>query len=190
MKKYCCILFFFQSLLAVAQKDTLNKWRQSVSLDFSISGRNYGANIAPGFCLENNKNHFSLAPLIMVSDNKSGFTFTGIKFNYAFYPGERQKTVDFYFDYDFLFQRITVNERFYELNSSTFKENVITYLENYIGYGFKVRTLHHLYITHGVGIGYVFAHSKLYNSNDPYRGGYHEDSFSGIIKVGFEYYFH
>ncbi|HLG33591.1 MAG TPA: hypothetical protein VI757_01815 [Bacteroidia bacterium] len=190
MRKLFCLLFCLQSFIGIAQNDSLNKWRKSVAVDFSISGNNYGLNIAPGYCLENNKNHFMLAPLLLSNDNLSRYKLTGIRINYAFYPGTRQKVLDFYFNYDFLLQSIVSNVYFFNSNTNDLKENVLTTFENYIGYGFKIKILHHLYITHGIGIGWVIVHSKYSKETNYFVGEDESDRASGIIKIGFEYYFH
>lgn len=186
---FYCVIIFLQAFTTVAQNDSLTKWRKSVSIDFSISGRNYDPNFSATYCLENKKNHFSLGPLFALRNGQTELHLVGVKFGYAFYPGDRQKVVDFYFDYDFLLQRLIVVEGFYINNWLTPKENVLTFFENYIGYGFKIKTFHHLYVTQGAGFGYVFVHSKYPNGEDKYSGSQHDDIAAGIIKIGLEYYF-
>lgn len=172
--------------LSFAQKDTVTERQSGINITSSISGYAYGINLNPNFTYRLHRHVLSIGPSILLfqgyfdGDNVVA-KLTGAQAVYQFYPNPKQNTINFFFQYDCIYQHF--------VDKGISWKNVDNTLEQYLGYGFKINFSRHLYLNQSMGLGLNYSHrktvfdSRFANTDKKYA------ELSGIFKFGIGYQF-
>jgi len=107
----------------------------------------------------------------------------GLHLHYQFYPNPKQKRIDFYFSFDMQWIKFKKEETFFDIKTN--------YIQNTMGYGFKLRIYHKLYFNQNFGLGFVYERKHYNYHNEPNLEGSRVNKFSvtGLLKFGIGYKF-
>ncbi len=175
-------LFILIPLLTIAQKDTLNDRNFGIHIS-SAFDHFYTITLNPNITYTIKKHAFSLGPTIFTEpdyylyNNVSFMKLSGVQGTYQFYPIKQQKILDFFIEYDFIYQK------FKELNGT-----VENYRDQYLGYGLKIKFLQKFYINQNIGLGINYLRRIPENDNPSDTPGKYSE-LGIIVKFGLGYQF-
>jgi len=140
-----------------AQTDDFPKTNMGVYINSSISGVYNFVTLNPGFSISKKRHTFGIGPILILATNffdtlrNGGFKLSGLHGIYQFHPSKYDRILNFYFQYDILYQNV---------NDSCIMHKKSNYhsIEQYIGYGLKVNLSDNIYIKQNVGYGLIFSH--------------------------------
>jgi len=209
------VCFFAVTFYCAGQSDSTHKkkYNLGIGIGTSVSPATHGLNYSADMTVEKGKSFFAagliIGPRIRICPyiTIGGYEETspgqnrinGFHTLYQFNPNPKGKRFDFFFQYEFIYLLYQDQGNYFnyypayvigttlypsQLKLVNYQSNYL-YLENYIGYGFKVKFLKHFSLTQCFGIGHLYYLSKF--NNDILYGPTH--SFSGNVKVTLNYYF-
>ena len=200
--------FFAVTFYCAGQSDTTIKkiYNFGIGIGTSVSPATHGLNYSADVTVEKGKSFIAAGLIIGPKLIIRPYFPPGSNFNagpnglnringfhtlYQFNPNPKGQRFDFFFQYEFIYLLYQDQGQYSDYNNSTSQITVVNYqsnvlyLENYIGYGFKVKFLKHFSLTQSFGIGHLYYLSKM--NNDIIYGPTY--SFSGNVKLTLNYNF-
>lgn len=203
MEKYVILIpLLMLSCTLAAQKSREGTMELGITTSFSVYNYTFRGLANPHVSWQKDKLNFVIGPTLLVASNVGLNTtnfpkLTGLKSSLRYMPAMRNKRFTFFLSNDIIIQRIVdhwdanaYDERIGNYASFRYR-NVEHLIEQYIGYGFKLKFARNWHLVKGVGIGYYLSNldGDELSSNAPevenfdYRG-YKNFGFSWLIKLG------
>lgn len=208
MKTLLILLLIVSTIFCIGQTDTIVPPQKNLGVNiglmpsFILDDFNYYAN----FTIEKGKHFFAIGPLIglrlemnrhSTSSPVAGqYWLNGINLIYQKNPNTKGKRFDFYFQNEFLLfyytdrgidKYVNVPNQNYSITKS-YKSHRI-FVEDCIGYGFKVKFLKNFYINQSIGLGVSYS-SLVIDYGDPLYNIIRDYFDPGLIlKMGIGYTF-
>lgn len=184
--------FFLQADTMASKKIILG-----INTGSLISGGSGGLNFYAYFTLEKGKSLFAVGPVIGPefkialfggSPVHGTYGLNGFHTIYQINPNNKAKRFDFFFQYDFFYLYHTYKGiETYPYNKGAYNSYQIN-IENYIGYGFKVKFFKNFYLNQSIGTGAIYTSYTLdYENFQGQTNRAFEPSL--IIKIGLGYKF-
>ncbi len=175
--KVLFIIFWTLSTICYGQQDsTENKTAKfGISLGSNVTPTTNGLNFFVYLTLEKGKSFYALGPVIgpklkIRTDNYYGtptvttgkYAINGFHALYQINPNPIAKVFNLFFQYefDFLYYQ-DEGQDFYDPQINGAYKAYELWLENYVGYGFKLNFSRILSLTQSVGIGYIYHKSEI-----------------------------
>ncbi|MFA6261745.1 MAG: hypothetical protein WC760_09765 [Bacteroidia bacterium] len=188
--KHPIILLFILTLLSIAtpslgQMDSSGNKKLvfGYSIGTNVSQATYGLNLFAYVTVEKGKSLFAIGPVLGQKMEivrwglrrpfaNKGYTINGFHVMYQISPNPEGKRFDLFFHYEFdflYFQDMGYDYTDHAINGAY--NSHISSIENYVGYGLKIKISKNLYLNHSIGIGYLYANSWINEINfDGYSG--------------------
>ncbi len=175
-KTFLILLLLGSANICLGQKDTIvpRKIILGVSIGVMPSYITGGLDYQAHFTIEKGKSFFALGPIVGRTNkmdlfydryhNIGQYALNGFHTVYQINPNPKGKRFNFYFQNDFIFLYYTdkgTTENVYQYNSyyypltKSYKSRQ-TQIEDFIGYGFKVKFLKNFYMNQSIGVGLVY----------------------------------
>lgn len=180
---YIFLIIFSTAESIFGQKDTTGTtpekivWGTSIGTLYSIAS--YSLNYFAYGTLDKGKSFFALGPVLgpklYFNDGaphypQSGeYRLNGFHCVYQINPNPERKRFDFYFQYQFIFLYYQTEGNNYDFVNGaivTYPYNAyLSAVENFIGYGFKVKFLKSFFLTQSISIGLNREHTLIDHDN-------------------------
>src|ERR1035437_875880 len=210
MKTLLILLLLVTANICYGQKDTITPKNiiLGANTGIMIHGHAYAFDYFGHFTIEKGKSFLAIGPVIGLKLKPTNgydynpvdgqYQLNGLHIVYQLNPNPKGKRFDFYFLNEFMFLYYTDKGvlPFYYLNSyynyipvyKSYKFHQ-TDLEDYIGYGFKVKFLKNFYVNQNIGIGIIYTSSVIDYGDVDYNRSNHSFEPSIILKLGLGYTF-
>ena len=208
-------LFFILSIFALGLKGQDSLKKLQIGLDFGIGKNAIGrGNIYPSITLSKGNHVIFGGPAFIFGMDYNPYPPSyGVQAGYQFFPNGRNKRFNLFFEYDFNYVKANFIYKYAPKYSSSLVEADIELksLDNYLGFGFRLKIYKGLYLKTNVGAGLIYYGEKIvmkyndgtvhveeylnriygghfqpffYNSlNQQYYGGVYSTRFVGIFKA-------
>ena len=168
-----CVFFLFN----IKGQDSLK--RTSIGIDFSIGNNALGReNILPSITLSKGNHLAFVGPAFIYNMPYNPYPPQyGVQAGYQFYPNGTMNRFNLFFEYDFNY----VNANFIRKFNGSYPESVvrkdisILSIDNYLGFGFRLKIFKGLYFKSNIGIGaiyYLESVSETHNNGEVYQYEY------------------